>query len=380
MTGARSAPPGQPVTFVELFFDLVFVFAVTELTGVLRASDDATGVARSVIIFWLLWWGWTQFTWSLNAADTSRHGIAGATLGAVLVAYAMATAVTDAFGPTGWWFALPYVALRAVGLAIYIWVASEDEGRRVAVIGFTVRSTWGIAAVLIGAALDPTPRLALWALAIVLDFAAAAMGGNRQSYGVDPPHFIERHALFVILALGESLIAVGAPVPGAEKTASLVAAALIGVALVCLLWWTYFAHIKPAVEDAIHGAALPDVSTLARDVYSLLHFPVLCGIVAIAAAAEEAIAHPDEPLAWPATLQFAAGLVLYVAGLAAVHRRASTTWLWHRLAISAGGAGLVVASRPFDAPITLAVGASALLVLTIYEELAFEGAPLRHPA
>src|SRR5829696_3602568 len=127
---SRSAPPGQPVTFVELFFDLVFVFAVTEITGFLRANHQVTEVLRAAVVFWLLWWGWTQFTWALNAANTALHGVALATLGAVVLAFAMATAVPTAFAGSGWWFALPYVALRALGLGVYLWVSVGHDERR----------------------------------------------------------------------------------------------------------------------------------------------------------------------------------------------------------------------------------------------------------
>ena len=367
------------MTWVELFFDLVFVFGVTELTGFLRQSHDAGGAVRAVVVFWLLWWGWTQFTWALNAANTHHHGVVLGTLGAVVLAFGMATGVSTAFDGSGWWFALPYVGLRVIGLAMYLWVSFEDDLRRRAVVGFTTLSVSGMTAVLVGASLDAGARAAVWGVAVGLDLLAAARGGRRGAYGLDPHHFIERHGLFVILALGESLIAVGAPLPGTERTGSIISAAVAGVAIVCLLWWTYFAHIKPQVEDAMHAAEVEDISTLARDVYSLLHFPVLCGLVAIAAAAEEAVAHPSDMLPWFAAGELAVGLVLYVAGLSVVHRRAASAWLVHRLVISVVGGALVLGTRDAGATVSLGVAASALLVLALYEEVVFEGRALRRP-
>ena len=214
---------------------------------------------------------------------------------------------------------------------------------------------------------------------MVLDLLAAARGGRRGAYGLDPHHFIERHGLFVILALGESLIAVGAPIPGAERTGSIVTAAIAGVVIVCLLWWTYFAHVKPQVEEAMHAADVEDISTLARDVYSLLHFPVLCGLVAMAAAAEEAVAHPSDTLPWFSAGELAAGLVLYVAGLSVVHRRAASGWLVHRMVISVVGGMVVLGTRGVGATVSLGVAAMTLLVLAVYEEVMFEAGALRRP-
>lgn len=360
------------MTFVELFFDLVFVFGVTELTGLLRRSHDAGSAVRVVIVFWLLWWGWTQFTWALNAANTFHPVVVFGTLASVFLAFGMATGVGTAFERSGWWFALPYVGLRVIGLAIYLWVSAEDEKQRRAVVGFTTISVSGMVAVLVGAPLSTGGRTAVWGAAVALDLVAAARVGRRGSYGLDPHHFIERHALFVILALGESLLAVGAPIPGAARTGGLITAAIAGVAIVCLLWWTYFAHIKPQLDDAMHASDVDDISTLARDVYSLLHFPVLCGIVAIAAAAEEAVAHPSEPLAWFASGELAVGLLLYIGGLSVVHRRASSVWLWHRVLISIAGAGLVLAIRSAGSTASMAVAVATLLAVAAYEEVAFD--------
>src|SRR3712207_3240270 len=116
----RSSPDGQGVTFVELFFDLVFVFAVTELTHLLRGDLTASGVVRFALVFWLVWWAWTQFTWALNAADTSDHRVQLATLAAVAAAFAMAIGAGRAYDGSGLWFALPYIAVRAIGLGIYL--------------------------------------------------------------------------------------------------------------------------------------------------------------------------------------------------------------------------------------------------------------------
>jgi low temperature requirement protein LtrA len=120
------ATEAQGATFVELFFDLVFVFAVTQVTAAVRADLTAAGLLRAVVVFWLIWWAWTQFTWTLNAANTERSGIRLLTLGATAVAFLMALTVPDVYGSAAWWFALSYILVRLIGIAGQWWVSSGD--------------------------------------------------------------------------------------------------------------------------------------------------------------------------------------------------------------------------------------------------------------
>ena len=372
----RSSPEGQGVTFVELFFDLVFVFAVTEVTGLLHHDLSLGGVLRFVVVFWLVWWGWTQFTWALNAADTTHHGIQAATLASVLIAFAMAMGVGRAYDGSGLWFALPYVALRAVGLGVYLWVAVEDPLRRAAVWGFTTASTFGLVAAVVGGVVPESARPWVWALAIVLDMGAALVGANSEGWDLRHEHFAERHGLFVIIALGESLIAAGVPAATADRSAELVVTAGLAVAVASLMWWTYFAHAKPTLEAALATRSGIEQSALARDAYSLLHFPLLCGIVAVAVALEESVAHPSEALPGNVTASFAVGIALYLVGVSVVHRRAEGGWLAHRLAVAAVVAVLTAAFHDVSPIAVLGAGLVGLLAVAVYEELAFDTMPV----
>ena len=213
-----SSPDDQSVTFVELFFDLVFVFSVTQIVGLLHEGLDWQVVGQVILVFWLVWWAWTQFTWTLNAADTTHPWVQFGTLLATAVAFFMAVALPGAFGDRALWFAITYVLVRAIGLILQAWVTSEDPLQKAAVRIWIIVSLGGLAAVLLGGLIGGAMQYWLWAAAIVLDLIAGAIGGRLEGWNLHPEHFAERHGLFVIIALGETLIVAAARVSGASWT------------------------------------------------------------------------------------------------------------------------------------------------------------------
>ena len=314
------SPEDQSVTFVELFFDLVFVFSVTQIVGHLHHHLDWVGVGQSVLMFWLVWWAWTQFTWALNAADTTHPAVELATLGATGVSFFMAVAVPEAFSGGAASFAVPYVLVRVVGLALYSRVAwVTHPTKHAAVRTFSLMSVGGLMAVLAGGFAGGETQYWLWALAIVLDVVAALAVGDLEGWDLHADHFSERHGLFVIIALGESLIVAGGGVSGVQITedANLVAVGAFAVAATCALWWSYFACAKPALDRALAAAAGAERSKLGRDIFSLLHFVIILGVIGFAAAVEEIVTHPADPLALEGRLALALGLALFIGGMAA---------------------------------------------------------------
>jgi low temperature requirement protein LtrA len=363
-----TAPPDQGATFVELFFDLVFVYAITQLTASLRVDLTPRGMLETIVVFWLVWWAWTQFTWALNLADTEESHVRLATLLATAVAFFMAQAVPDAFADGGAWFAIPYVGVRLTGLTVYAWVAQGDVEQRASVRGFWLVSLTGMAAVIAGAFAGATLRTALWFLAIALDFVAATQAG-RGTWRVSPRHFAERHALFVIIGLGESLIAAGIGTGDVARTAELVVAAVLAVLATCALWWSYFGWAKEAAEEAFAAAPVDERARIARDAYSLRHFPIVGGIIGFAVAVEETVAHPGEPLSTPLAFSLAAGVVLFVLGTAAVLFYTSRIQPWTRI----GAAAVIAVAVPLTARIhgslALAVAAGAVGALAAVEHV-----------
>lgn len=366
-----ASPEGQGATFVELFFDLVFVFAVTQVTHYAAEHLDVGGVLRSIIVFWLVWWAWTQFTWALNAADTDHHQVRLGTLISTGVAFVMAASVEQAFGPgaEALWFAVPYVTVRLLGLGLYYRVASTPE-QRSGVLFFAFASLTGLAAVIAGALAPPSLRAWLWLVAIILDLGAAGLAGRRAGWNLHAEHFAERHGLIVIIALGESLIIAGAAVAGDERTGGFVAVAATAVAATCLLWWTYYGWVKDGLEERLVCAPEGIQAPMARDAYSFWHFPLVCGIIAYAVGVEGIMAHPDEQVPLSVAIALASGVLLFVASTAGAMWRAAGTLLARRVVFVVVTIAAVIPLALIDdmAPVWLLVAVSAGLGLIVTVE------------
>ncbi|MFQ5568293.1 MAG: low temperature requirement protein A [Rhodothermales bacterium] len=364
------SPEDQSVTFIELFFDLVFVFSVTQVVSFFHHGVDWISVGQAVLVFWLVWWGWTQFTWALNAADTTHHLVGIGVLIATAVAFFMAIALPEAFQDRSLWFAMSYVLVRVIGLAVYAWVASENPTQRAAVRIFTLVSAGGLIAVLVGGFVGGTTQYWFWGFAIVLDVIAAAVGGQMEGWNLHADHFGERHGLFVIIALGETLIVAAGGVTEAVWTNDLLAVAVLAVAVTCGLWWSYFSRVKAVLDQALASRRGTGQTKMGRDVFSLIHFPMICGVIAYAVSIEEAVAHPDEPLSLVGRGALALGLVLFVGGAAGALWRAARRLLLPRVILTAGTAVIVVAVTGVSAPLTLAITLVGILTIAVFEHRA----------
>ena len=369
-SGGFRASEAQPVTYVELFFDLVFVFAVTQLTALTAHDLTPGGILRSILLGWLIWWAWTQFTWTLNPADTTHPTVRIVTLAATAVALVMSASVPQAFTVDALWFAVPYVIVRLLGLGLQVRVeverVGEDHG---GVIRWASFSAIGLLLVLIGAAADPTIRPWIWLLAIVGDLVAAAMAGRNAVWDMDPAHLSERHGAFVIIAIGESLIIAGTAVASVERSLALEAAAAAAILVASLLWWTYFGWLKEALEDAYAHVPPERNGPVARDAFSLAHFPLIAGIVGFAVALEGIGTHPDEPLSTAVLLSLGVGVALFVGSSALSLRLAGGPLLVPRLGILALmlGAFAVLAALHLPPIWPLLVVAAALFAIVLSE-------------
>lgn len=351
----------QGATFVELFFDLVFVYAVTQLTATVLHDLSWTGVGKAALLFWLVWWSWTQFTWTLNLADTEHVWVRLPVLAATAVAFFLAQAIPDAYGAAGAWFAVAYVVVRLLGLALQEWVYEGDETQQRSLSVWAGSSLVGLALVLAGGFASGSARVWLWAAALLADVTAAALAG-RGSWQLAPGHFAERHGLIVIIALGESLIAAGVATSGLDRDLRFAVATAGAVVAACALWWVYFGAFHGTLEHAMAQHGDETRGQFARDVFSLWHAAVVAGVIGIAVGFEEAIVHPDRSLPANAALAMTAGVFLFVAGTSGAAARAGLArFIGPRL----GLAVVVVASTPLAAAVPAPVTLWALALLLV---------------
>jgi len=362
-----ASPHEQRVTFVELFFDLVFVFCVTQIVSLLHDGVTWRAVGEVILVFWLVWWGWTQFTWALNAADTTHPRVEVATLVATGVAFFLAVGIPFAFHGRSLWFAATYIAVRVLGLLVYDWVAWANESQRAAVRTFSLVSVGGMVAVLVGGILGGTAQYYCWGAAILMDIAAAVIGGRAEGWNLHAGHFAERHALFVIIALGESLIVAALSLTDGEWPAIRITAAILAVAIAGAMWWSYFVRNKLELEEALEHKQGRDRSMFARDTYSIIHFPMVLGIIACAATVEHALAHPADPLSAAGRALLGASIVLFAGSMELALRRAGQRVHVARRVLPILTAVVVFALAAVPAVISLAALLLGLTFLVIGE-------------
>ncbi|MCB1004148.1 MAG: low temperature requirement protein A [Acidimicrobiales bacterium] len=311
---------GRHATYLELFLDLVFVFAVTQVAAVLAGDLSWPGVGRGLLLAWLVWWLWSQFTWLGTAIDLgARSLVPYLVLLAVPPALMMAVAIPDAYDGTGRQFAAAYLVVNLWSLTIQGRDAWSRPGTRAAWLRYVPLAAAAPLALLAGSFLDGDGRVAVWAAVALLGVAsalAAGRGGDDAEWRIDPTHFAERHGLFVIISLGEVLVAVGAAAAGLDPTSTVGLALVVTVGVACVLWWAYFAYVPGVVEHRLASAAAPDRGRVARDLFTFGHFPIVFGLVLYAVAAKHVVAHPFDVLAAADRWALAGAIALFVGGLA----------------------------------------------------------------
>jgi low temperature requirement protein LtrA len=357
---------GGGVKPLELFFDLVFVIAFTQCTALMAHDLTWSGLLHGVVVLAVVWWAWVCFAWLTSLVDP-EEGTVRIVMFLVMIALLMVSfAIPDAFGDRGLWFAVAYGAVRLGHVALFLVASRDDRGLRRWVVGLSV-ATGIVVALLVVASFVPSEfEVPLWLAAIAIDWGLPARSGA-DHWRLVPSHFAERHNLIIILALGESVIALGV---GArvelDSTVALVGA--LGIGLTAALWWIYF-DIVAIVTARRLDAATPGVerNRLARDSYSYLHFPMAAGIVLSALAFEEAVPHGGEPLdAVPAVALFG-GTAVYLLAHVALRLRNAGTLNIERFVIAI----VLLALMPLAVSVD-AVWALALVNLLLWSMIVFE--------
>jgi low temperature requirement protein LtrA len=300
----------QRVTSLELFFDLVFVYAITQVT--LLMSDDPTwgGVGRGLLVLAALWWAWTGYAWLTNTLEPEEGPVRAGMFGAMAAMLVVALAVPEAFGADAVLFGVAYLIVRLLHLLLYAIAGKRDPDLLGAVLRFMPSATLAPAIVLVAGFFDGGAQAALWVVALAVDYLGALIGRG-QGWRVSPAHFAERHGLIVIIALGESIVAIGVGAAGLSLTAGIVSAAALGIAVIVALWWAYFDVYAVLAQRQLSETSGAIRARLARDCYSYLHLPMIAGIVLFALGLKKTIEQVGDPLATVPAVALCGGLSLY---------------------------------------------------------------------
>jgi low temperature requirement protein LtrA len=370
MAVSHRAEGEERVSPLELFFDLVFVFAITQVTGLVSRNPTWTGVAQGVIVLALLWWAWTAYAWLTGTVDPENGVIRLAIFGAMGTMLIASLAVPHAFGDDAVLFVAAYVAVRLAHIVLYVLVGRGDRE----LLGAIARLGYGAApaAVLlfVGALVGGDAQIAIWAVAIVVDALGAVIGGAR-GWHLAAGHFAERHGLVVLIALGESVVALGAGTLGIPLDAGIVAAALLGLAVACAMWWAYFDVVAIAAERRLRRAEGSEALAIARDSYSYLHLPMVTGIIFFSVGVKKTLAHVGDPLHTVPAVALCGGVALYLLAHVAFRLRNMHTWSVRRVVC----AGILIALIPLavslPALVTLALVAGISAGLIAYEAIRY---------
>ena len=321
----REVESEQRVTPLELFFDLVFVFAITQVTGFLVANEGWDGLLRGLLLLGALWWAWGAYAWLTNTLDPEEGAVRLAVFGSMAAMLIVALAVPGAFGADALVFAVAYFLVRALHLVLFAIAGKGDPDLLGAVLRFTPGAVIGPSLLVVAAFFTGTAEIALWIAALAIDYLGALIGRGR-GWRVSPEHFVERHGLVIIIALGESIIAIGVGAAGLPLDAGLISAALLGIVVAASLWWSYFDWVIYISQARLAEATGQERASLARDLYTYLHMPMVAGIVLFAFGVEATLAHADEPLEVVQAIGLCGGLALYMAAHVAMRLRIGGGW------------------------------------------------------
>ena len=358
-TAAPVAPsPDKRVEPLELFFDLVFVFAITQVTA--RLVDDATwtGLLRGMLVLSAIWWAWGAYAWLTNEVEMSRLGVRLTIFAAMAGMLVAALAIPAAFEDDGWVFAAGYLVVRVLHIALFV-LGSRDVDVRLAARTLAPTALLAPVVLLVSAGLDGAAQLLLWAVALGLDYVGGGLRGI-AGWRLSPSHFAERHGLIIIIALGESIVALGVGAGQVDLGAGTITAAVLGIAVVAMLWSTYFDSSTERIEARLHATPSGRArNTMARDAYSFLHLPMVAGIVLLALGVKKALAHVDHALPVVPAVALGAGVALYLLAQVLYRMRCGLPPAWDRVTVSV----LCLALIPLLATVPALVGLAVLAVV-----------------
>jgi low temperature requirement protein LtrA len=356
---------------LELFFDLVFVLAFTQCTALMAENPTWQGLGQGMLVLAMLWWAWVGYTWLTSVIDPEEGWVRLAFFAAMTGLLIAALCVPEAFDDRALAFAVAYGVVRIGGIALLYLAGRDDPELRHSVrIALAGSAPIAIALLIVASALDGAAQATLWVLAIAIDWGTPLFFGS-SGWRLMPEHFSERHNLVIILALGESIVAIGIGAEATELGLGLYSAAALGIALAAALWWIYF-DVVSLVNERRLARASPgrEQNELARDSYSYLHFPMVAGIILGALGLKETIAHVSDPLSTEIAFALYGGVAIYLLAHVALRLRNAHTISWTRLPLALALLVAFPLAAEIDALAALAIVNVGVWAMIAYETIA----------
>jgi low temperature requirement protein LtrA len=361
----------ERVTPLELFFDLVFVLALTQCTALMAEHPSWGGVGKGLLVLGLMWWSWVGYAWLTSVVNPEEGSIRFAIFAAMAAMLVVALCVPDAFGDSRMLFAVAYAGVRFGQIALFILASRDEPALRTSVTGLAGGTAVGCGLLVVGALFeDPNLQAAIWAVALALDMLEPFLFGS-EGWKLHPSHFAERHGLIIIIALGESIVAIGVGA-GHHVDAGVVTAAVLGIAVAGALWWLYFDIVALVAERRLSNAAVGrEQNDIARDSFSYLHFPMVAGIVLLALGMKKTLGHVDDPLKTVPAAAMLGGTAVYLLAHVAFRWRNVHRFSTQRLAAAVLLFALIPLATELEALLTLVLLAALLCALIAYETVHF---------
>lgn len=373
--------PDTSVSPLELFFDLVFVFALTQVTAMMADDLTASGLVRGMLVLALLWWSWVGYAWLCNVVRTDSGPVRLVLFAAMSAMFVLALAIPESFddrpgginGPA--LVAICYFGFRLVHLVMFWLISADDPGLRRQIVRFAPSMGGATALLLVAATADGVAQTVLWAAALTVDYGGTLLSGADGWRLRATGHFAERHGLIVIVALGESIVAIGVGVEKQPISLPVVLAAVLGLTVASAMWWAYFDMSALHAERAFDDEPEATRAAFARDAYSYLHLPLMAGVVLTALGLKkvlEYVGDPEhhqlsDPLHHVAFVALAGGVLVYLLGHIAFKWRTMHGVMMSRVVASGAVLVLLLVGGSLPALAALAVLATVLVAMVAYE-------------
>jgi low temperature requirement protein LtrA len=356
----------ERVSPLELFFDLVFVFGFTQVTTVLSDNPTWSGLGHALLILGALWWMWAAYAWLTNAVDPSEGLIWGTVMVAMAAMFVAALAVPEAFGRHGVVFGAAFFIVAVMQLTLYALAARGDPDLFGAIVRIAPSALAGAALILAGGFVHGAVKPWFWAAALGIGFFAPVFS-DLSGWRVHPAHFVERHGLIVIIAIGESLVAIGLGARSTGLGTGVIFAAVLGFVVAASFWLAYFDFFTIRAQQLLTDRDGTPRVALARDAYTYLHLPMVVGIVLFAFALKATIAHVGEELAAVPALCLCVGPALYLLAYTAIRVRVSGQLGGGRLVAAIACVAVLPIALAVPALVALSLVAAVWVVLHAYE-------------